>query len=71
MVQEDNRENSTDLITSAQYYKDFNYKTKTGTKVENNSITFANNMRASVSLEGMKTLDGKKLLILIHILGKV
>ena len=60
MVQEDNRENSTDLITSAQYYKDFNYKTKTGTKVENNSITFANNMRASVSLEGMKTLDGKK-----------
>lgn len=60
VVEDDNSESGTGLTTNAVYYKDFDYKTKTGTKVENNSITFANNMSASVSLEGMKTLDGKK-----------
>ena len=60
VVGDDNSESGTGLTTNAVYYKDFDYKTKTGVSVENNSITFANNMSASVSLEGMKTLDGKK-----------
>ena len=57
-VTEDNSENSTGLVANVSYYKDFNYETKTGTEVM--GITFANNMSASVSLEGTKTLDGKK-----------
>lgn len=46
VVEDDNSESGTGLTTNAVYYKDFDYKTKTGTKVENNSITFANNMSA-------------------------
>ncbi len=60
VVEDDNSESGTGLTTNAVYYKDFDYKTKTGAIVDNNNITFANNMSASVSLEGMKTLDGKK-----------
>ena len=58
VVEDDNSESGTGLTTNAVYYKDFDYKTKTGVSVENNNITFANSMSASIRLEGQKTLDG-------------
>ena len=58
VVKDDNSESGTGLTTNAVYYKDFDYKTKTGVSAENNNITFANSMSASISLEGQKTLDG-------------